>query len=130
MNDMSKSKLNKLLAEMLQACKEYIASDFLTALNERITRLLPDRQAWKLTVDPEDGHVVNFSYPVTTQKVDYLQHAVRLELGTHADFIPNDRYSIRPYAADHFPDIFEGADCPVQAINVERTFWRQERDRG
>ena len=57
--------------------------------------------------------------------MNYVRPAVRLELGTHGEFIPNDRYSIRPHAADYFSKIFDDAVCPVQAIKAERTFWEK-----
>ena len=48
-----------------------------------------------------------------------------LELGTHAEFVPNDEYEIRPYAWEHFPDVFSDPDCRVRAIRAERTFWEK-----
>jgi len=123
--DLSKAKRNKLLSEMLEACKHYIASEFTDTLRERITAKLPVGMDWTLEVDPADPHTVNFHYPGTTEASDYASPAVRLDLGTHAEFIPNDRYVIKPYAAEHFPGVFEEADCPVWAIQAERTFWEK-----
>jgi hypothetical protein len=122
---MSKTKQTKLLKEMLQACEEYISSDFLGILRKRISELLTGDLQWKVEVDQDDPNIVNFFYPATAETVTYVRPAVRLELGTHAEFIPNEEYTIRPYAADHFPDLFENAGCELQAIKIERTFWEK-----
>jgi hypothetical protein len=110
---------------MLMACREYIATDFTDAFRKRISEELPTSHPWQLNVDKDNQDVVNFVYPTATEKISYVRPAVRLELGTHAEFIPNDRYTIRPYAANHFSSIFEDAVCPVQAIKAERTFWEK-----
>ena len=123
--DMSTTKRNALLEEMLEACRGYISTDFVETLRERIAEELPNFDSWQLVIDQDDRDVINFIYPTTTEKVEYVPPAVRLELGTHAEFIPNDRYSIRPYAADHFSHVFEDAVCTVQAIKAERTFWEK-----
>ena len=123
--DLSTTKRNALLDEMLEACRGYICTDFLETLRERVAEELPNFDSWQLVIDHDDRDVINFMYPTTTEKVEYVPPAVRLELGTHAEFIPNDRYSIRPYAADPFSNIFEDPVCTVQAIKVERTFWEK-----
>ena len=76
-----------------------------------------------LYVDPEDGHIVNFRYPSAVEQAPYVRPEVRLELGTHAEFIPNDIYTVRPYAADEYPEAFKQPDCSVRAIKTDRTFW-------
>ena len=123
--DMSTTKRNALLEEMLEACRGYISTDLVETLRERIAEELPNFDSWQLVIDQDDRDVINFIYPTTTEKVEYVPPAVRLELGTHAEFIPNDRYSIKPYAADHFSHVFEDAVCNVQAIKAERTFWEK-----
>ena len=125
MAKMSNTRRTKLLDEMLESCRRYIVSDFLAILQRRLATVLPPVGEWDLSVDATDGHVVNFRYPSATKTPAYLRPEVRLELGTHAEFIPNDRYVIRPYAADHFPSLFSEAACPVQAIKIERTFWEK-----
>jgi hypothetical protein len=39
--------------------------------------------------------------------------------------MPFDNYRIKPYAAEMFPQLFKQADCAVQAIRAERTFWEK-----
>ena len=71
-----------------------------------------------------DEHVINVTYPAAFSD-EYLRPDVRLEIGPLAAWMPCDHYRIRPYAAETFPQIFKQADCAVQAIRAERTFWEK-----
>jgi len=122
---MSNTRRTKLLDEMLAVCRDYIAGDFLSSLRSAMSEILPPDADWDLYVDPEDGHIVNFRYPMAAEKAAYVRPEVRLELGTHAEFIPNDHYTVRPYAAEEYPEAFEKPDCRVKAIKIERTFWEK-----
>lgn len=50
---------------------------------------------------------------------------ILLELVTHAELIPSDRYTITPFAAEQFPRLFKAPSAPVKAIKAERTFWEK-----
>jgi hypothetical protein len=39
--------------------------------------------------------------------------------------VPSGRYSIRPFAAEEFPQLFDEPECSVIAITAERTFWEK-----
>jgi len=122
---MSNTKRTKLLDEMLAVCREYIANEFLSLLKIRLAAVLADNSDWDLSVDTDDGHIVNFRYPSAAEAVPYVRPEVRLELGTHGELIPNDLYTVRPYAAVAFPDVFGDSECRVHAIKIERTFWEK-----
>ena len=125
MSDMSNNKRIRLLQDMKDTCESFITSKFLPLMQTRIAEILPDTATWQLSVDNDDGHIVNFYYPQTHDPVGYLRQEVRLELGTHAEFIPNDYFKIHPYAAEYFPQIFGESACQVHAIKIERTFWEK-----
>jgi hypothetical protein len=72
----------------------------------------------------DDLHALNVMYPAAFSDA-YLRPEVRLEIGPLAGWMPFDRYSIKPYAAEAFPQFFKQADCAVQAIRAERTFWEK-----
>jgi hypothetical protein len=71
-----------------------------------------------------DLHALNVQYPAAFSDV-YLRPEVRLEIGPLAGWMPFDNYRIKPYAAEAFPQLFKQADCAVQAIRAERTFWEK-----
>lgn len=72
----------------------------------------------------DDRHALNASYPAAFSD-QYLRPEVRLEIGPLAAWLPCGSYKIRSYAAESFPQIFSQADCAVQAIRAERTFWEK-----
>jgi hypothetical protein len=78
----------------------------------------------RVTVDPDEPHVVNVEYPAAFS-LDYLRPQVRLEIGPLASFVPRGAHTIQPYAAQSFPQVFTDPDCSVVAINAERTFWEK-----
>jgi hypothetical protein len=50
---------------------------------------------------------------------------VVLELGTHAEFVPRDHFSIRSFAAEEFPGVIADAEVAVVALLAKRTFWEK-----
>lgn len=72
----------------------------------------------------DDHHALNVLYPAAFSDT-YLRPEVRLEIGPLAAWMPYDHFRIQPYAAEVFPKLFKQADCAVQAIRAERTFWEK-----
>ena len=72
----------------------------------------------------DDLNAINVVYPAAFSDA-YLRPEVRLEIGPLAAWMPYDQYRVRPYAAEVFPQLFKQADCAVQAIRAERTFWEK-----
>ena len=126
----SRNKLQKLLAEMLVACRTYVEGEFIKMLEQQFARVLGPARTWQLRAraSDEQSAIVEFVYPPSlnaAEAVGYVRPMVILEPGTHAEFIPRGRYSIRPFAAEQFPHLFETPDCEVEAITAERTFWEK-----
>jgi hypothetical protein len=123
--DLSRTKQLKLLDEMLAACGEYIRGEFLEVLRSHFAEILGPH-GWTLVVRPDDPHVVQFRYPRSVHRTpDYLAPQVVLELGTHAEFIPRERFFIRSFAATQFPNLFESPEVEVNALLAKRTFWEK-----
>lgn len=72
----------------------------------------------------DDLHALNVQYPAAFSDA-YLRPEVRLEIGPLAAWLPHESYRIKSYAAEVFPQLFKQADCAVQAIRAERTFWEK-----
>jgi hypothetical protein len=110
---------------MLAACAKYIKTDFLEILQRRFTEILGP-EGWTVSIAPEDPHVVQFRYPRSVQsELAYVSPQVILELGTHAEFVPRDRFLIRSFAAVEFPNVFEVPEVGVTALLAKRTFWEK-----
>jgi hypothetical protein len=73
------------------------------------------------TIDEADPYVINIHYPAAFSEA-YIRPEVRLEIGPLASWVPSAAHTIRPYAFEVFPEIFENPHCPVVAIAAERTF--------
>lgn len=122
----SKTQRAKILDEMMTACQHYIGGDFLAAFRTRCQEVLGTVPAWALAVSEQDSNVVRFQYPAAIAKgPSYVTPQVVLELGTHAEFVPRDQFTIRPFAAEEFPQLFLDAEITVEAILAKRTFWEK-----
>ena len=81
---------------------------------------------WQLQVDSVDGNIVEFEYPASLKTgLDYIRPRVILELGTHAEPVPNENYDIQPYAAEYFPKLFTQTKCSIATVVARRTFWEK-----
>ncbi|MEQ8844178.1 MAG: nucleotidyl transferase AbiEii/AbiGii toxin family protein [Phycisphaerales bacterium] len=124
--DMSRTRREKLLEEMMASCRAYIAGPFLEALRERCSAILGDSDEWSVVLSTTDPNTIEFVYPLAgLERVTYVRPRILLELGTHAELIPSDRYTITSFAAEQFPRLFEQASASVNAIKAERTFWEK-----
>jgi hypothetical protein len=122
----STSRRNKILAEMLGACQLYIGTEFIRAVETRCREVLGPPDAWSLGVSEQDPNVVRFRYPGSGGKtLTYVPPQVVLELGTHAEFVPHDRFTIRSFAAEEFPNVVVDGDVSVVALLAKRTFWEK-----
>lgn len=123
----SRNKRTALLAEMIAACSAYIEGAFLQELRKQFESIL-GRGGWVLRTrrGPDDSAVVEFDYPMAVgERLDYVHPFVLLEPGTHAEFIPKGTYSVTPFAAEEFPNLFIVPAVNLEAITAERTFWEK-----
>jgi hypothetical protein len=109
--DIFNKKLNKL-------AEDYIGRDLLPILNGLMQPPCDAR------VDSYDGQTVIIQYPKLFSGT-YLRPEIRLEIGPMSSMVPCSKYSIRPYAAEVFPEKFENSFANVVSIVPERTFWEK-----
>jgi hypothetical protein len=111
---------------MMAECRRYIRSEFLDVLTARSGEILGATDGWSLNVSEQDPNVVQFRYPTAiTKNLDYVSPQVVLELGTHAEFVPHDRFMIRSFAAETFPNVVVDGDVAAVALLAKRTFWEK-----
>ena len=123
---LSKTKQQSRLDEMLEACRQYVADDFIASLRGRFTALLGAGDHWRLRVDSADRNTIRFRYPeAVPNQVAYVKPEVVLELGTHAEFIPRGQFEIRSFAAQEFPALFSQPAAQVTSLLAKRTFWEK-----
>jgi len=122
---LSKTKRAAILAEMMAACQQYIGSEFIEVLRVRCEEILGNGEDWTLAVSEQDRNIVRFQYPSAAPTLDYIKPQVILELGTHAEFVPRDRFIVRAFAAEEFPALFAEPDVAVTSLLAKRTFWEK-----
>jgi hypothetical protein len=124
--DISNTKRDGIFSDMLIECQKYVGGEFLEALQARCHDILKGPDTWSLDVSTRDPHVVRFRYPVSSAgSLTYVVPQVVLELGTHAEFVPRDSFTIRSFVAEEFPALMVDVDIAVTALLAKRTFWEK-----
>ena len=126
----SRTRRDAAIMDMQSLCSAKAQAVLMPALELAITSTLgsPARGAWlRFEVDADaKSPIVYFAYPSTQSSgFEYLKREVKLELGTLTDQQPTGKYAIKPLLADAFPQLFDGWDCQVIALELERTFWEK-----
>jgi len=114
----SKTKQGKLNKEINAKAQGYIAGELMNMVQTEVSPIC------SCSIASDDPHVININYPEAFSD-EYLRPEIRLEIGPQASWFPSDRYSVQPYAAEEFPQLFKQPSCFVQAIKAERTFWEK-----
>ena len=117
----SKSQQDKFNKEIDRLAGVFIKENLCPQLNDLFRRAKLDLTA---QVDEREPQVVNISYPAAFSET-YIRPEVRLEIGPLASWVPSAAHTVRPYAFDIHPELFENPNCPVIAIAAERTFWEK-----
>ena len=66
--NLSKTKRNAILDEMMAACQGYIAGEFVETFRKQCGEVLGAPDAWGLAVRKHDPNVVEFRYPPASTK--------------------------------------------------------------
>jgi hypothetical protein len=129
---LSRKAAGKLIDALLADTEKHIADSVLSALQNAIALQLgtSDDGKWSLEIDGNDPQTLNFHYPTALsareyEGMAYITPRVKLEFGARGDPWPTEQRTIRPYAADDFPDFFEDPDCTVTVLSARRTFWEK-----
>lgn len=116
----SNTQQDRFNRQINERAARYIADTLIHELN----RLFAWLTSVSATVDVDDPHTVNIVYPAAFSD-EYLRPEICLEIGPLASWVPSDRHTIRPYAAEAFPAVFDDPACSVVAISAERSFWEK-----
>lgn len=75
-------------------------------------------------IDGKDNQTVIFAYSNLFTNLSALK-VIRLEIGALAAWTPAKLARIEPYAALHYPKIFEQKSTEILTVSPERTFWEK-----
>ncbi len=105
-----------------EAANEQAAAYIRESLLPEVARL--SGALCRCAMDEDNPHSINIRYPSAFPDA-YLRPEILLEIGPLASWLPSDTFAIQPYAASHFPQVFERAECLVPTILAKRTFWEK-----
>jgi hypothetical protein len=117
----SKSKQDQFNKQINRQAADFIEK---TLCPELDGLLRSEGIGFSAAVDSADHHVINIQYSAAFSEA-YVHPEIRLEIGPLASWVPSATYTIRPYAYDVLPELFENPSCEVVAIAAERTFWEK-----
>ena len=75
-------------------------------------------------ISPNNPEHIVVTYPKSFDD-PYLRPQILLEIGAKAAWVPHDTYTIRPYAAEAYPRIFDSPEATIKATTPERSFWEK-----
>ncbi|MCK4505849.1 MAG: nucleotidyl transferase AbiEii/AbiGii toxin family protein [Candidatus Aegiribacteria sp.] len=114
----SRKKQTRFIERLREESIKYIAEAILPELRTRVGHVC------ELELDEHHENVIRITYPSSFDS-DYLRSEVQLEIGPVSLLVPSDTFTIQPYAADEFPELFSNPSCNVQVICAESTFWEK-----
>lgn len=125
--DLSRKARARLIKELKAEAARFVADTLHPLLDSRFAQILGSGEGWSTSADVSnvDNTIIEFAYPTVEDKSRYLKDRVILELGARGDTWPAVKRTIRPYAADSFPDVFDTPESAVRAITAGRTFWEK-----
>lgn len=116
----SKTKLDQFNRKFNAKAAEFIGAKLLPV----VRNLIQSCDKIRVDIPHDDPHVIAIHYPAAF-RLEALRPEVKLEIGPLASWVPSDIFSVRSFASEEFPELFEVAECQVVAITAERTFWEK-----
>ena len=75
-------------------------------------------------ISPDNPEHIVVTYPKSFED-PYLRPQILLEIGAKAAWVPHDTYTIQPYAAEAYPQLFDSPEAVIKATTAERSFWEK-----
>ena len=75
-------------------------------------------------IEKNDPQTVVFAYNRSFEDMSILP-VIRLEIGALAAWTPAEKKTIKPYAAEQYPHLFEQSSTEILTVLPERTFWEK-----
>ena len=114
----NKTQQDKFNKELNDEAIKYIRDKLLPILREAI------KSFCEAEIDKDDAYTINIRYPKAFDDV-YLRPEIKLVIGPLASMIPFDKYLVKSYASEAFPNMFERSVIEVISIKAERSFWEK-----
>ncbi len=116
----SNTQQNIFNVKVNENAKQYIQRTLLPIIAE----LVGSQCGCEYDEDERGNYFVNINYPSAFSD-EALRPQILLEIGPLASWLPSSSYTITPFAAEHFPGVFNQPTCNVNAVMAKRTFWEK-----
>ncbi len=123
----SGNETRRRISALVAACETAIRDRFVPEMRRDFASVL-GATGWSVELDAADSQTIIFSYPhseLSEGLPKAIRPVIRLEMGARSDDWPAQERTIRPYAAEAYPDVFEVASCQVHVLDARRTFWEK-----
>lgn len=122
--NLSRSQLKKVGAQLKKNLKDYVAETILPYLNDQISKLLPE-QKFEITLS-EDSEQLRFYYPsVFSISHGYLRDYVFIEFGVRNSTEPCQKLPVSPYLSQVIRQEITLPTPKVNTLSPIRTFWEK-----
>ncbi|MEG1717027.1 MAG: nucleotidyl transferase AbiEii/AbiGii toxin family protein [Lachnospiraceae bacterium] len=118
----SNTKQDVFNKEANHRAEDFLRDTLLPILRKDISEIMGEEA--QLYIDEIDTQTICFSYPHIFQTESIMQ-VIRLEIGALAAWIPAKEVSIKSYAAECYPKVFEQKETIVLTAAASRTFWEK-----
>lgn len=141
--DISGKERARRLKTLSENAQKYVREIALPELQTEIEASLGQSANWRIVLDDEDPdrQTILFHYPkvfaystewdnskwdeAEWDKESYIRPHIKLEFGARGDITPSEKCSVKSYAAEEFPDMFESPSVDVGTLAAHRTFWEK-----
>jgi hypothetical protein len=127
----SRSGVQKKFKKMERACIDAVRERICNILEEEIVKTLGPRidssRYLNFLIDSQTGSpLLELYYPTDQDNVrGYILPKIKLEFGSLTDQRPVGMHSVTSWVAEEFPSAINDAQCPVVALDAQRSFWEK-----
>lgn len=129
LSELSRSEHKIEVSRLFKAAAQFVDESLIPELTARLEESLPKRK-WRLQPHRrgDDLNIILFKYNKLihdAKQPHYTSPEVQIEIDVRAEHDPSEQRIVRPYVAEHFPDIFKQPDTKVKVLSAKRTFWEK-----
>lgn len=118
----SNTKQGRFNEEINQKTETFLAESFVNQMKKDLEEIVEER--FQIVIDDNNLQTVLFYYPKAFSS-NYVETAIRLEIGALAAWSPSEVAWLEPYIAKEYPQIFKESNISVKAVSAVRTFWEK-----
>ena len=121
-DERSNTQQQKFLKDANERLFRFLKNDFLPEFQKDMKDLV--NEEINVYISDNDPGTVRFVYPHSFSN-DAILNEIRLEIGAMAAWTPTKNVTIKSYAAEYYPQIFNQIETEILTTTPERSFWEK-----